>query len=335
MSFQNVIIKEVAIHHPDKEVGNQFYIDHFKKKNIDITGLFNHLGRDKRYHISNPNEENSLTMATKAAKKVLNQGKIKASEIDMIVFVSDSPEYLMPSNALMLHHKLAAVNAHITYDMNGNCIGMLTAIDQISRYLQSNRKIKRALVTGSIMPSFYGRNDDTVYYPTVGDGASAIVLESVEDEKKAGFIDSDFYVDSTMCEKILFPACGMSKILDENINTYEKKVSWIPHDVSYFSDQWKKLINKILDRNNVKVSDVEHFLFSQFSKADIMATLDKLDISHEKATFVADRYGYVGCSSPIFALNQAYKEKKILKNKPIVFCSVGSGFSMSAILYYT
>lgn len=333
MNCKNVNIVGMAIHHPDNKISNDYFIKHFNKLGMEIDGLLKHLGREDRFQISKSEYETSLSLSVEASKKAIADANITPDMLDMIVFVSDYPEYLMPSNALMLHHILEAKNANTVYDLNGNCIGMLTALDQVSTYMQSKNSVRYALVTGAIMPSLFARDDDTVFYPTVGDGASALILKCSEEDIKRGLLGSKYHADSSMCEKILFPACGMSRMIDESTPAYLKKVQWIPHDVSYFSDEWKKLILSLLVDNHENINEVDHFLFSQFSKSDVYVTLDKLGVSHDKTTFIADKYGYMGCSSPIFALNDAVQAGKIQKGSKVVFCSVGSGYSMAALLY--
>jgi 3-oxoacyl-[acyl-carrier-protein] synthase-3 len=122
-------------------------------------------------------------------------------------------------------------------------------------------------------------------------------------------------------------------IFDEEISNYEKKMLFIPHDVSYFAEEWKNLISRLLDKNSLEPNSVEHYLFSQFSHPDIYSTLEKLNVDTSKHTFIANKYGYTGCTSPIFALNEAIEENRIHNGSYIVFCSVGIGFAMASLLY--
>lgn len=330
--FENVVIKNVEIYHPDKKVDNDFFIDHFKKQGKDIAGLLKHLGRETRY-LADPNEENILTMGAAAAEKVLKKCEIGAAEIDMIVCVSDTPEYIMPSNALMLNKLLNAANAEIVYDLNSNCIGMISALDTVSRYMKQNPYVKKALVVGALLVSAIRKEDDEITYPNSADGAAAFILTKELDDEIKGVIDSNYKTGSKLADKIMFPECGLSHIFDKNIDENKKKINWIPHDVSYFSDEWKKLIIKMIERNNIDIHDISHFLFSQFSKADVEVTLKKLGVGLDKHTFIGDKYGYTGCTSPFFAFYEAIKSGKIHKGDKVVFCSVGCGYSMGAVLY--
>jgi 3-oxoacyl-[acyl-carrier-protein] synthase-3 len=330
MQYNNVIIKGVSTYHPDNQVTNEDIINHFQQQDIKIKGLLNHLGRNIRYKTNN--DENSLTMGTIVAKQVLEEANIESTEIGLVYFVSDTPESLVPTNSLILHHLLRTKNAHVTKDLNANCIGMLTALDDAQSFMKY-KNIKYGLIIGSVNLSNIARSDDTVAYGTFGDGACAVILENIKSDKQFGFINSHYYTNSSLNDKIRYPICGLSKVIDNNIKSNNKKLRFIPHDVSFFSEQWKQLILNMLNDNNININDINHFLFSQFSKAEIQETLDKLNVSFDKTTYVGDKYGYTGCTSPIFAYKEALNDNKIISNKYIVLCSVGAGYNMCSLLY--
>lgn len=322
-------IQEISIYHPKKKIENQYYINKYGQ---DIEKLLNHLGRKSRYLIDN-NTENSLTMSIEAAKSCLKKANVKASELDIIVFVSDSMEYLIPTNALLIREAIGACNCDLTYDLNDNCIGMMVAIDNVATYMKAKSKYKKALIVGASYGSMLAKSDCQLVNSTAGDGASAVLLTS--DTEDSGILSSVYHTDSINYKYMVFPECGMSHIYDENLTVDEKKYAWVNHDVSFFSDEWVKLINKLLKDENESVKNVKHFLFSQFSHKDIKDTLMELgvELSNDSYTFVADEYGYTGCTSPFFAFNKAIEDKKINKGDLVIFCSVGSGYTMGAFLY--
>ena len=334
MCKKNVYIKAIDIYHPQNKVENSYFVEHFNKMGIDAESLMNHLGRKERYLAEK--EENSLSMAFKSSEAVINSSGIHREEIDMIIFVSDTPEYTVPTNALKLSNLLGTKNAHLVFDMNSNCTGMITALDIASIYIKNNPSIRNALIAGSLHISSIVRNDCVISYPNIADGSASIILCSCECSDSSnirGLIDSAYFSNANNHNLMVHPACGMSKILDKDINDTEKKLNWIPHDVGFFSDNWKELIQKILKRNNLSPSDIDHYFFSQFSKPDVEVTLDKLGVTHDKYTFIADKYGYTGCCSPFFAYHEALLNKKISDGSKTIFCSVGAGYTMSAILY--
>lgn len=330
--YLNTILKGISIHHPNNEVENEYFENHFKKTKQDAAPLMKALGRQKRYLISDKNE-NALTMAFEASIKVLKSNNVTPDELDMIVFVSETPEYLVPTNALILNQELGAINAHIVFDMNDNCIGMITALDYVCRYMKNNKRIRYSLIVGSLNISSMVRKDCIISYPNIADGSAAIILENKEGNIEQGFIDSNYYTNSSRRKYIVSPACGFSKLASKRVSEKKKKLNWIPHDVSFFSDEWYKLVNNLTDRNGLSPKDVDHYFFSQFSKPDAECTLDKLGLGIDKHTFIGEKYGYTGCASPFFSLHDALDSGNVKSGSTVVFCSVGAGFSMAAVLF--
>ncbi|WP_166243538.1 3-oxoacyl-[acyl-carrier-protein] synthase III C-terminal domain-containing protein [Paenibacillus turpanensis] len=325
-----VKLRGVSTYHPAQAYDNQFFVEHFNAMGLESEGLMNHLGRKTRYLVSTE-DENSLTMAIEVSKRLLQQENTSAAELDMIVFVSDTPEYTYPSNALMVHQALGAVNANMVYDLNTNCIGMLTAIDQVSAALLAKKHMRRALVVASVHVSNIARSDDTIVYPNFSDGAAAVILEKTEGT--GGYIDAHYKTDSKLHQTVMFPATGFSKLFRNDIQLEEKRLRFEPHDVSYFSDEWKKLILELLERNGLSVPNIDHWIFSQFSRPEILETLEKLEAGYDSYTFVGEQYGYTGVTSPIFALQAAMQQGKVVPGSTVLFCSVGIGYTMSAVLY--
>lgn len=328
----NINIIDVSIYYPDNEINKDYFIEKFDKEDIDIRGLLEGLGRDK-IRVIKDNEETVITMAVNVGEQALKKANLNPEDIDMLIVTTDNPEYFAPSNALVINNKLSLRNAHLTFDINNNCISMLTAMDIANGIMKERKEVQRAMIIGMQGISYFTRDDDSVITPGGGDCAASIILEKKESSKDSGIIDSIYLTDSKNQENMRLPGCGMSKIASGNAETEDIKLKFIPHDVSYFSDEWTKMIQDILKRNNLKNEDIEHYLFSQFSLKDIKDTLVKLGDDENKYTFVSHKYGYTGCCSPIFALYEALENNKIKKDSYIIFCSVGIGYSMATILY--
>lgn len=330
--FKNVYIRGVGSYHPKRIVNNQHYINHFKKYGLEkhVVGLMKKLGRNLRT-LAGENE-NSITMGVEAAKIALSNAGLTSLDIDAIIAASDTPEYLTPCCALILKNKLKADNVTNVFDVNNDCVGMLTAIDIASKYLKTDKKYKRILVVGSLLISPFAREDDMVVYSCIADGAAAVILEVKEENEERGLLGSRVFTDDTYNATIRFPACGLSN-LPSSTKAHDKKMKWNPFDFSFLSDKWTELITNLLKENAYEPKDVSHYFMSQFSKTDIELTLKKLGASLSKATFVGDKYGYTGCASPIMALDDKLKVGKFNKDDILVFCSVAGGYIMTALLY--
>lgn len=331
--FRNVYIEGVGSYHPKRIVDNEYYVNHFKKYDMEeyAIGLMEKVGRETRT-LANENET-SITMGVEAAKNALNNAKLKSKDIDAIISVSDTPEYLTPCCALILKNMLQADNVTNVFDINNDCIGMLTGMDIASRYLKTDKKYKRILVVGSMLISPFARENDLVVYGCISDGAAAVVLEVKEEEEERGFLGSRMYTDDTYNATIRFPACGLSNIPSTEVDSNDKKMEWKPFDFSFLSEKWSELITGLLRENDYATKDVTHYFMSQFSISDLGLTMEKLGASLDQATFVGNKYGYTGCTSPIMALDDRLKKEKFNKDDISIFCSVAGGYTMAALLY--
>lgn len=332
MNYTNIMIKGIGIYHPENKVHNDFYIEHFKKQGKDIKGLLAALYRENRYIIDN-DKENALTMAVESSKKAIQKANISASDLDMIVFVTETPEYTVPSNALILNNQLGAKNAHIVYDYNSNCTGLITAMDTVARYMKSNKRVNRALVVSSIFSSSMLNPENELTYPSMADGSSAIILEKVVEDKQRGFIDARYYTNTELWDKLLYPSAGFSNIHKEGTTESDKKLDFKQHSVDYLPGEWSALINKLLEEYDLEANDIDNYFFSQLNITQVLNTLDKMNVSHDKLPIVATKYGYTGASSPFMALYDTISEEGFVENKKYVFCSLAAGYSISVSLY--
>lgn len=330
--YQNIVFKSVGTYHPSTQRKNSFYVRHFKSMGIDVSGLVDHLGRNTRCVVKSKSE-NTVTMAYHAALKALQAAGISSTEIDIIIFGTDSPEKLVPSNALLLHDKLSTVNAHQIFDMNSNCIGMLSAIDVAARLLLTNHRISKALVVGSFMGSRISSSEDPVCYSNMADAAAAVILEKVEEPDRRGFIDTTFKTDPVVKDAFQFPVCGLAELLDNETAAEEKKLKLIPFDTSFICQEWVQLMQVLFERYNISKHNIKQYFFSQFSKPDAETTLGLMSVGLDKYTYVGNKYGYTGLTSPILAYNEALQNRVIDTGDYVMFCSVGAGYNICALLY--
>lgn len=332
---KNVHIKGIGTYQPHNKVDVDYYIETFKEFDKDITDLLNTLNRKILYK-SNDLNENILTMGVEAASKALSDANVKPEEIDMLVFVSDTPEYTTPTNALKAHHQLNTKNAHFVYDLNANCVGMLAAIDQVSRTLKTEKRVKKALIIGAVLISAAARKDDILTMATFSDSGAAVVLEGIEEEEEKGLISSSFYADSCMHDLTHNPKCGFSTYLRTNIEDKEE-AKWmsIPFDASYIPGVWSRLIKELLEDNKLEPDDIKHFIFSQFAPGPVIESLNIVGVTEceKKITFIADEIGYTGATCLVFALERALKDKSIKAGDKVIFCGMGVGYSALAFYY--
>lgn len=333
---RRVIIRSSGVYHPSNKVDNDFFIDHFTKIDQELGGkvsrLLKNIGRKSRYLSQNPNE-NILTMAHKAVLCAISDAGIDAQQIDGIVFSTETPEYLVPSNACMLRDILNATNAHVVYDLNANCAGMVVTVDQVRAFMQANKRIKRVVVVGTAMLQRCGDDRNPITYASLGDAACAVVLEAVETEDEVGFVDSVYETDTELIQSILYPKCGCAKSNDPDTTESDKLLVWEPFDTTNTEACCAKLIKQVLSDNGYSKSDVSKVFFTQFSDGSRQRVAGLSGIELDKFKYVGDIYGYTGTSSPFLAYHHASLDNELNPGDVLVFCGVGAGLTAAAVLF--
>ncbi|MEK4994027.1 ketoacyl-ACP synthase III [Paenibacillus sp. FSL H7-0918] len=322
-------IKGIDIYHPSNIVGNDFFIKHFDEKGIDIRGLLSALGRITRYSIKDA-DENSLTMAFEAARNVLEKSGLTGADIDLIAYAIQTPEYIFPTNSLMIHRLIKGASHTICIDSNANCAGMTASVEQVSRQMQANPRIKRALVIGSDYVTPHADKNDPVYYANFGDAAAAVILEQAEDV--VGFIDSIYQTDPCVCDNSKFPCAGLAKLGKQGVAAGEFNVKFIPFDNSICIDAASESIRTLLSNNNIAPEAIKAACFSQFSLPNILEMCEKVGIDRNVAVYIGDEFGYTSTSSPFIALHKAVTTGKIERGDKVLFWTVGAGWQNVAFV---
>ncbi|SDS37202.1 3-oxoacyl-[acyl-carrier-protein] synthase-3 [Paenibacillaceae bacterium GAS479] len=323
-----VRIRGIEMYHPSNEVDNEYYINRFAEAGVPVSGLMKALGREKRYIIDNQ-DENTFTMSVAASRKLLQSAGVSAEELDLIIFTSQTPEYLIPSVSMKIHAALGAGKGTMCYDINANCAGILVAMEQASRTMMANPRVRKVLVVGAEHLSVHS-TDNPVYHSNFADSAAAILLQAEEGE--GGFIDSVSQTNTMVIDNSLFPGTGLSNMYRDGVVPTDVHVQFTPFDDSVCVDSAVDCVREVMERNGVKAEEVGHFLFSQFSIGNNKLVVDRLGLDENKVHYVGDKYGYTASNSPILALHDAVKAGKVERGEYLVFWTVGAGWQNIALL---
>lgn len=145
--MKNVVMDGTGVYIPPNKVYNEELDEHFEKIGLSAHSLMNHLGRRKRYFISEG--ENAITMIQNAIDNCMKKNHLHLQDYEMLVVCTDTPEYLSPTNAMRVTglYGEEMKNIKVAFDLNANCIGMLQGMDVVSKYMKLSN-ITKALVVG-------------------------------------------------------------------------------------------------------------------------------------------------------------------------------------------
>lgn len=320
-----MIIKGIEVYHPRNLVKNNYYLERFTKQQMLLTKLFNNMKKEERY-ISEG--EDSLTMATKAIRKALDFSMIDRQQIGAVFYVSQTPEYVIPTNAVMIHKEFKLNNNCFCADVNSNCAGMTTGFELAYSYFKAHEDCQYILLVGSDYLSKHSSKDSMITYAIFGDAACAVVLQRSE----GGFLDSEYYANSENAEGIRLPSCGLSQIYEQEVDSHMAYEITHGSIEAIFGPGIDK-IEQILERNHIDKSQIALVCCNQQTRTTGEFIINALELKEDKMHYVGDQYGYTGCTASFISLYHGLQAGKVKQGDYIVFCSAGAGGVLNVIVY--
>ncbi|WP_313000317.1 3-oxoacyl-ACP synthase III family protein [Chryseobacterium gleum] len=315
-------------YHPDFVENNTAVIEHFERQEISMQKIQNALGRAERFIVPENSFETTLSMGIEAARGVLKESNISILDIDVIIFVSSSPEHHIPCDAIQIHHALNGKPNTLCYDINANCIGGFIALDQVSKYLKGTRSATKALVVCAEKFSKILDPDNPITAFCLSDSAFAFIVEN-DGNDTSGLLDVLYHTDSSFCNTVLYPPKGNSRHHHSDLTTWDRIFDGMG-SVNFALEN----IPLFLKRNQISLEQIDLFLFSQFSIRNINIIRDYFQLPEEKIPFYSKELGYTGASSPFLALDQYQKEVKSLKKGDyILIWTLGTGYQAGLMLW--
>lgn len=276
-------------------------------------------------------------LAEHAAKFALEMSGVSSTELNLIVRITCTPEYLyFPDPACVLNKRLKASRDCTAYTISAGCGGLLYAIKTVDDQIKAGG-VSRALIVASNAPSSFantldsklvGRDElNSVFF---GDGASAIVLANEETEERG--ILASYCGACYEHDPIKYPAGG-SRFPTSINNVYEH---WYQMDVkavySFFPTHFKYSIKKLMEIYPFSFGDINWFLFHQPNLRILEKLCGEMQIPMDKVLINVDKYGNTSAASIGILLDEAYRSGKIKKGDILLLVAVGTGWQYGAIL---
>lgn len=304
----------------------EHFIEHFKKQEKDVEILLRYVfGRDAICIADK--DETSFTMALEACQKVLASTHTSMNEIDLFIFSGFMPEYTMPQVALMLHDELKGKKDCLCFDMNANCIGMISALELIDGYFDGRTHLKKALLVGCDDIRFLEDENNALAYGVYGNVTCAAVIER---STEVSYMIDRKYTVTHLAEKnieknsVLYPEDGFSKVLITN-SPVAAKFKWKQFESDELYADGRASINQVIEKNDIKVEDISLFCLSQLSLKYVNMFREFFDIDEMKCPYVAGSCGYSGTSSPFLVLYEAIQKEQIKRGDLVIMWTLGMG----------
>jgi 3-oxoacyl-[acyl-carrier-protein] synthase III len=270
-------------------------------------------------------------MCVEAAKKCLAMRGIDASEIEVIIVGTVTPDMMYPSTACLVQHKIGAKGAW-GFDISAGCSGFVFSLQAGVKLIESGAQ-KKVLVIGADANTRMTDYTDRSTCVLFGDGCGAVLLEPAE-EGEIGFIDYVYEVDGSGGVALNLPAGG--SLRPASHETIDKRMHYIHQDgqavYKFAVRKMAEATSKVLERNGVSGSELGCFIPHQANKRIITSTADRLGLSPDRVIINIDRFGNTSAGSIPLAMVTAVEEGKLKKGDLALLAAVGAGFSVGAVL---
>jgi 3-oxoacyl-[acyl-carrier-protein] synthase-3 len=307
---------------PDRVVTNdelQQYVDTSDEWIRERTGI-----RERRMASK---EEALSDVALPACHDALAQAGLTGKDIDLLIVATVTPDMAFPSTAAILADRLGAVDA-AAYDLSAGCTGFMYALAQGYGMLAGGLA-ERVLVVGGDLLSRILDWEDRSTLVLFGDGAGAVVLESVPDP---GFLGFELGADGGGGENLWLPGSG-SRIFDGE----EKYVKMNGREVFKFATRiLVQSAEAVMERCGVTIGDVDVYVPHQANVRIIDYATKKLGVPSEKVVVNVDRYGNTSSGSIPLALADAARDGRLQPGKLVLMTGMGAGLTWgSALMRWT
>jgi 3-oxoacyl-[acyl-carrier-protein] synthase-3 len=271
----------------------------------------------KERHIAADGEFTS-DLAVNAAKNAIESAGIAATDIDLIIVATTTPDKIFPSVATMVQRKLGIAGCP-AFDVQAVCSGFIYALTTADNFIKAGSS-KCALVIGAETFSRITDYSDRGNCILWGDGAGAVVLQASNEQ---GIISTHLHADGNYESMLHVPrnANGIDTVVMEGNPVFKMAVNTL--------DQ---IVDETLAANNMQKSDIDWLVPHQANIRILQATAKKLDMSMDRVVVTVDKHGNTSAASIPLALDTAVRDGRIKRGDVILMEAFGGGFTWGSAL---
>jgi 3-oxoacyl-[acyl-carrier-protein] synthase-3 len=269
--------------------------------------------------------ETTASLATDAARKALEDAAVPASEIDLIVLATATPDQTFPSSATKVQAALG-INDCIAFDVHAVCTGFLYAVSVADAMLRAG-SARTALVIGAETFSRILDWEDRTTCVLFGDGAGALVLRAEDGER--GILATKLHADGRHNDLLFVDGGASSTGTVGKLRMKGREV--FRHAVVNLAN----VMGEVLGATELTADDVDWVVPHQANARILDATAKKLGLPSEKVVVTVDRHANTSAASVPLALDVAVKDGRIKRGDIVVLEAMGGGFTWgAAVLRY-
>lgn len=273
-------------------------------------------------------------LCCEAAEKLIKDLNWQKEEIEILVFVSQTADYILPVSAAILQDRLGFSTDCIAFDVPLGCSGYVYGISIIAGMMKAAGLKKGVLLAGDTSSKLLSKTDKSTV-PLFGDGGSATAFEFDENAEKLLF---DLGTDGSGYKAIIIPDGGSRNRINEDSLKVTKNEEGISRnscnlvldgmDVFGFGiSQAPKTVNKLIEKFEIDKDAIDHFVFHQANLMMNKMIVKKLKLPVEKVPYSLKGFGNTSSTTIPLTIVTELKENLTNTSKDLIICGFGVGLS--------
>ena len=335
LQYKGVGITSMAACVPKTVINNYKYTDFFPED--QVKEVVNKIGVFERRFADEATCSSDLCYA--AAERLITDNSIDREEIDLIVFISQTPDYRMPATSILLQERLGLSHSCIAFDINLGCAGFCYGLSVIYAMMQSGCIRKALLLDGETRSKVYSPKDRRSAF-IFGDAGVAALIE--RDEK---FGDSWFSLnsDGSRSDLIMIKGGGYrypssvetlkEKVIDEygNIRSDEQGYMRGGDVFQFVIREIPRDIKKTLEVSGVSKDDIDFIVFHQANNFINSYIAKKMKLDENKIPSTIAKYGNTSSVSvPLTIVSEL--QNQLVGKKTLLLSAFGVGMSWATAI---
>lgn len=330
MSFSRTGIAGIAAAVPARIVNNyeqnQFFGEEEVKDIVDKIGVVERRFTDE--------QTCSSDLCFAAAERLLSDLNVDRSQIDLLVFISQTPDYRMPATSILLQDRLGLPTSTISFDINLGCSAFLYGLSVVYSMLGAGGIRKALILDGETRSKVYSLKDRKTAF-LFGDAGVAVLAERGDRFGKSWFsMNSDGSRESLIkipaggYRKMSSPETLLEKVVDEygNIRSEENGYMNGADVFNFVIREVPRDFTRLLEYSGSGLSEIDYYIFHQANSYINGFISKKLKLPHEKVPATISKFGNTSSVSiPLTIVSEL--KNRISGSKRILMSGFGVGLS--------
>lgn len=310
---------------PEQVISNEHLEEH---RGFDPEWIRQRTGILHRRHA--PEGHATSHMAVQAARRAIEHAGVDASDIDLLVVGTFTPDFLCPSTACLVQDQLGLDCG--AFDVQAACSGFMYALATGSQFVASGNS-KLALVIGADTNSRIVDQTDRKIAPLFGDGAGAVVVG--KGDSTQGLLSYQLGSDGSGGSLLECTAGGtLRPNTPEDLEAGNHFLQMDGRNVFKWAVRVvQESIELVLEKSGLTVADVSLFILHQANVRIVNTAMEKLRIPADKVAVNLDQYGNTSAGSIPLCLDEGLQDGRVKTGDVVLMCGFGAGLTWGTGLF--